>query len=215
MFRYISFIVLIFAYSCQNNVKENFDDELILKELVKNDSIINTSKKNDSSDTIKVLKETISCFSYKEHSINSKVIYDTLKTNPIEKNKIINNLDFQLKTIYCANYYSKTLVINKNMKIEFIENNDNPNYNSLILINDELFTIKKLLGEMFVKNSEIYFHYDTGEMYEFENGDLLYVDQPGRWCGKANQFDFYQYFDLKNREIIQFVEKDNFINTLK
>lgn len=71
------------------------------------------------------------------------------------------------------------------------------------------------IQEMFLIQSEIYFHYDTGKMYKLSNGNMLYVEQPASWSGGANIFDFYQYFDLKKKEIIQFVEKDDFITTLK
>lgn len=68
---------------------------------------------------------------------------------------------------------------------------------------------------MFLIESEIYFHYDTGKMYKLSDGNMLFVEQPASWSGGANSFDCYQYFDLKNEEIIQFVEKDDYINTLK
>lgn len=71
------------------------------------------------------------------------------------------------------------------------------------------------IQEIFLIQSEIYFHYDTGKMHKLSNGNMLYVEQPASWSGGANVFDFYQYFDLKKKEIIQFVEKDDFITTLK
>ena len=82
-------------------------------------------------------------------------------------------------------------------------------------MNGELFPVRKLLGEMLERESKINFHYDMGKIYLLTNGNILYVEQPASWCGTANQFDFYQYFDLKKKELIQFVEKDAFIQKLK
>lgn len=157
------------------------------------------------------------CLMFAKMAPLNKVVFDTLDHNPLKHIKIIFALNFEKSVEECRtdnnDIHSIKLKLENGTVIEFIEHNT---YNvSMTVVNDQLFSIRKLLGEMFLIQSEIYFHYETGKMYKLSNGNMLYVEQPASWSGGANSFDFYQYFDLKKKEIIQFVEKDDFISTLK
>jgi len=75
--------------------------------------------------------------------------------------------------------------------------------------NDKPFNIVNYYGEMFWKNSDISFDFDTRECYRVTTNKYLMREQPTRWCGLANQFDIFQIVDLDKMEMIQFADYDN------
>jgi hypothetical protein len=71
------------------------------------------------------------------------------------------------------------------------------------------FKIINYYGEMFSKNSDLFFDFASRKCYQIANNKYLMREQPIRWCGLANQFDFFQIADLDKMEIIQFADYDN------
>jgi hypothetical protein len=150
---------------------------------------------------------------------NLQIIEGELKGNPLKSTKILKKLTYEKESDYYEDnsiYVQQiTLKLTNGTNVEFLENQTKNKFETLIFYNKQQLKIEKLYGEMFSKESEIYFHYDTGKMYLLTNGNLLFVEQPAAWCGTANQFDFYQLIDIHNKRVVQFVEKDEFIKKLK
>lgn len=84
-------------------------------------------------------------------------------------------------------------------------------YEYVYLINNDNFSITNLYGEMFSRKSNLYFDFETIKAYQISKDKILLQDQPSTWCGLANQMDFFQIVDLKNRVIIQFVDYDTIV----
>lgn len=212
MIKFLSLFLLIFLIGCQNSNEKN-SKEITIK-----------NKKPDSeldkdTTSAELVGDSMLCSMYSRMAPLNKIVFDTFDHNPLENIKIITSLKFELTIEDCMkgyeDIYSRKLKLENGIVIEFMEDNSNSKNAFITVVDHKLFSIKKLLGEMFVKESEIYFHYDAGKIYKLSNGNILFVEQPASWSGRATIFDCYQYFDLKKREIIQFIEKDEFINTLK
>jgi hypothetical protein len=74
---------------------------------------------------------------------------------------------------------------------------------------DKPFKIKNYYGEMFVRDSDIFFAFDTRRYYKITEDKYLMREQPMRWCGLANQFDMFQIIDLNKMEMTQFADRDS------
>lgn len=159
------------------------------------------------------------CRQYKTQIPNYSETFDTLITNPLAHLKIKSELKIQRSLTDCEReneyYHAWEFRLEDGTQIQFVEDANEPEKPLLSWVNKELFSVKKMLGGMLKRKSRISFHYDTGKMFLLTNGNLLYKEQPATWCGLANQFDFYQYFDLKTKELVQFAEKDSFIEKLR
>jgi hypothetical protein len=93
------------------------------------------------------------------------------------------------------------------LKINILQKqNKLPEY--IYLYKNKSFKIKYYYGEMYGSNSSIFFSFTNRQCYKISSTKFLMREQPSTWCGLANQFDFFQIFDLQKMEIIQFVDKD-------
>jgi hypothetical protein len=212
MIKFLSLLLLIFIIGCQNSNEKN-SKEITIK-----------NKKPDSeldkdTTSAELVGDSMLCSIYARMAPLNKIVFDTLDHNPLKNCKIISTLKFERTIEECINnqehVYSRKLKLENGIVIEFMEDNTNSKNEFITVVKNKLFSIKKLLSEMFVKESVVYFHYESGKIYKLSDGNILFVEQPASWSGRANNFDCYQYFDLKKKEIIQFIEKDEFIRTLQ
>lgn len=74
------------------------------------------------------------------------------------------------------------------------------------------FRMRNFYGEMYERDAELCFHFDTRECYLISGNSYLMREQPSRWSGLANQYDFYQIIDLQKMEILQFAALDSSIS---
>lgn len=218
MVKFHSFLLLFILFGCQNQKEKN-----TIKNPIK-DTTSNEVKKETVQDKSKhfsdeLVGDSTLCLTYSRLAPLNKIVFDTLDKNPLKNITITNQINSEKYIEECMRGYEDVYSIKLNLEnefeIEFIQDNTDSKSTLLTVVNDKLFSVRKLFSEMFSKDSEIYFHYDSGIFYKLSNGNILFVEQPASWCGRANIFDCYQYFDLKKKEIIQFIEKDEFINTLK
>ncbi len=217
MVKFLSLLLLFSLFGCQNqneqNTVENPKDESS-KELVK-DTTWDKSKYFSEE----LVGDSMLCSKYWQLAPLNRIVLDTLDKNPLKNIKITNQINFERNIEECLrgyeDVYSIKLKLENGIEIEFIQDNTDSKSTLITVVNDKLFSVRKLFSEMFSKESEIYFHYDSGDFYKLSNGNILFVEQPASWCGTANVFDCYQYFDVQKKEIIQFIEKDEFIKTLK
>jgi hypothetical protein len=218
MAKFLSFTLLLILFGCQNQNEKN-SIKNPLKDKTSNELIKDTTWDKSISFSKELVGDSILCSMYSLMAPLNKIVFDTMDHNPLKNIKIIASLNFERTIEVCMkgneDVYSRKLKLENGIVIEFMEDNTDSKNAFITVVNHKLFSIKKLLGEMFDKESEIYFHYDTGKMYKLSDGNILFVEQPESWNGEANSFDCYQYFDLKKKEITQFIEKDNFINGLK
>ncbi|HKX85384.1 MAG TPA: hypothetical protein VJL37_01840 [Flavobacterium sp.] len=172
-------------------------------------------KTSAQKETIQSIGDSALYNLYQQYTAQHTIVFDTLKSNPLKNTHDIKEVAFEVKKEFyerdTLSVYASKLQFGTNQTIQFIEGKNG----MLTLFNKKPYTIRKLFGEMFNKASDIYFHYDSGKLYQLKNGNYLYVEQPERWSGSANQFDLYQLFDVQKKEVIQFAEKDAFIATLK
>jgi hypothetical protein len=216
MTKLLSFLIVFFILGCQNS-NEKKDNKIPLNDK----SVLATDKTKAEPNNLsnELVGDSMLCSIYARMAPLNKIVFDTLDHNPLKNSRIVSILKFERTIEECINkqvhVYSRKLKLENGIVIEFMEDNSNSKNAFLTVVNDKLFSIKKLLGEMFVKESVVYFHYDSGKIYKLSDGNILFVEQPASWSGRANNFDCYQYFDLKKKEIIQFIEKDEFIRTLQ
>lgn len=209
----LTFLILILGSSCHHDVQNTNPNEKAgeISEIMDSNENARTNDEYTGDSSL--------CYQYRTLVLQYSETLDTLTYNPLKTNRIKSELMIQRSIKDCEfgdEYYrSWEFIIENGVKIQFIEDSYNTKKHLLTLVDNDLYSVKKLFGEMFGRKSEIYFHYENGKMYLLTNGNFLYVEQPASWCGLANQFDFYQYFDLKKKELIQFVEKDTFIEKFK
>jgi hypothetical protein len=218
MVKFLSVLLLFFLFGCQNQNEQNR-----IKNPIKDDSskelVKDTTWDKSKYFSEELVGDSLLCSKYWKLVPLNRIVLDTLDKNPLKNIKITKQINFERNIEECLkgyeDVYSIKLKLENGIEIEFIQDNTDSKSTLITLVNDKLFSVRKLFGEMFSKESEIYFHYDSGDFYKLSNGNILFVEQPASWCGTANVFDCYQYFDLQKKEIIQFIEKDEFIKTLK
>jgi hypothetical protein len=218
MVKFLSFLLLLVLFGCQNQNEKNSIEKPIkdvASHKIINDSTLDKSKYFSEE----LVGDSMLCSTYSRLVPLYKVVFDTLDRNPLKNIKITNRIKSEKYIEDCMrgyeDIYSIKLKLDNGFEIKFIQDNTDSKSALITVVNQQLFSVRKLFGEMFSKDSEIHFHYDSGSFYKLSDGNILFVEQPASWCGRANVFDCYQYFDLKKKEIIQFIEKDEFINTLK
>jgi len=215
--KFICFFLLFSFLGCQYQQKQRSIEEPInAKESLE---IVDSSALESSSVSDQMLVgDSLLCSQYSRLAPLHKIVLDTLNRNPLQGLRIASRLHFEVKIEECLSgsqdIYSREIILDNGMEISFMDDNNSKN-KLLTVVNQRLFSLRKLFGEMFSRDSEMYFHYDGAKLYRLSDGNLLLVEQPSSWCGSANVFDFYQYFDLTEREIVQFVEKDGFVSSLK
>lgn len=219
MMKFLSFLLIFLIIGCQNSNEKKRNEIPIKNDKSDSELDIDTTIDEPKYFRDELVGDSMLCLRYSKMAPLNKIVFDTLDHNPLKNIKISSSINFEKIIEECMkgydDVYSIKLKLDNGIVIEFMQDNTNSKNAFISVVNGKLFNVRKLLGEMFVKESEIYFHYDTGKMYKLSDGNILFVEQPASWCGRANVFDCYQYFDLKKKEIIQFIEKDEFIKNLK
>lgn len=187
-------------------------------EMEKNSEEIEEKSIEQKNESPEYIGDSSLCLLFDNKISLHKEISDTLIKRSLNGVKIKSEIKITRTINDCEfgpNYIRSCSLEAGNKKIQFIFNASGMNQPVLTFVDSQLFKVRKLFGNGFSSESDYSFHYDTGKLFQLVNGNYMFVEQPSSWCGTANQFDFYQVLDVRRKEVIQFVERDEFIEQLK
>lgn len=116
-----------------------------------------------------------------------------------------NDYDDQTENIFIREY---SIMISDSVEVRVLQKQSKiPEY--IYTYQNKPFKVKNFYGEMFSRNSDIFFVFDSRKCYKIADNKYLMREQPMRWCGLANQFDIFQIIDLQKMEMIQFADRDS------
>ncbi len=153
MTKLLSFLLVFFILGCQNSNEKNYN-----KIPLNDKSVLATDKTKPEPNNLsnELVGDSMLCSIYARMAPLNKIVFDTFDHNPLKNCKIISTLKFERTIEECINQqehvYSRKLKLENGIVIEFIEHNTNSKNELITVVNDKLFSIKKLLGEMFVKD---------------------------------------------------------------
>ncbi|RZK01904.1 MAG: hypothetical protein EOO46_18895 [Flavobacterium sp.] len=116
-----------------------------------------------------------------------------------------NDYDNQTENIFIREY---SIMISDSIEIRVLQKQSKiPEY--IYTYQDKPFKMNNFYGEMFSRDSDIFFVFDNRKCYKISENKYLMREQPMSWCGLTNQFDIFQIFDLEKMEMIQFADRDD------
>lgn len=126
------------------------------------------------------------------------------------KCKFISENDFENQT---ENYFIReySIMISDSIEIKVLQKQEKIS-DYIYTYKNKLFKVKNFYGEMFSKNSDLFFTFENRKCYRISKNQFLMREQPMMWSGLANQFDVFQIINLDKLEMLQFVDKDNKLN---
>lgn len=192
----IYIILILLNCSCESGSKTRLENK-IEKKAVVTGSVLTELRFNKGKEHVVVkndiLKTHFNFKNLKELKCETKFLYN----------------DFENENYFIREYEVK---IDDTLLITILQRQTSgQTYDYVYLIKNGSFNIINLYGEMFTQESSLSFDFDTVNAYRISKDTILLQDQPSTWCGLANQMDFFQIVDLKNKEITQFVDYDTIV----